>query len=182
MSIARKRCSRLRSDSTDATIHVPSRRGESMSEYLETTVDKFTFRVPTDRLYCREGLWVFWLQPQGGPRVRVGLTDYLQQRSGDTTFVTIEPTGTRLQVGEDLADYETIKVSITLPSPVSGLLVTANDALELHPELVNQSPYDKGWLAEIEVADGEAGDTSLLDANAYFAVMKAQAESEATKK
>jgi glycine cleavage system H protein len=152
-----------------------------MSEFLETTVDKFTFRVPTDRLYCREGLWVFWLQPQGGTRVRVGLTDYLQQHSGDTTFVTIKPAGTKLQAGEGLADYETIKVTITLASPVSGFVVTVNDTLELHPEFINQSPYDKGWLAEIEVADWEAGCTSLLDANAYFAVMKAQAEEEARK-
>ena len=55
-----------------------------MSEFLETTVDKFTFRVATDRLYSGDGLWVFWLQPQGGNRVRVGLTDFLQQHSGGT--------------------------------------------------------------------------------------------------
>src|SRR5512139_3935299 len=105
-----------------------------MPEFLETTVDKFTFRVATDRFYCSDGLWVFWLQPQGGSRVRVGLTDFLQQQSGDVAFVTVKPPGTKLQVGDDLADLETIKVNLILASPVSGASVVINDALELNPE------------------------------------------------
>jgi glycine cleavage system H protein len=152
-----------------------------MPEFIETTVDKFTFRVATDRLYCSDGLWVFWIQPQGGSRVRVGLTDYLQQHSGDVAFITVKPPGSRLQVGDDLADMETIKITMTLDSPVAGTIVAVNDALELHPELVNQSPYEKGWLAEIDAADWETSRTSLLDAKAYFAVMKSQAEEEAKK-
>ena len=152
-----------------------------MAEYLEATVDKFTFKVPTDRFYCREGLWVLWLQPRGDNRVRVGLTDYLQQHSGDATFLTIKPAGTRVEVGDDLVEFETIKVGITLASPVSGTIAIVNDALELSPEVVNQSPYDKGWLAEIEVTNWEAAQSTLLDAGAYFAVMRAAAEEEANK-
>jgi glycine cleavage system H protein len=152
-----------------------------MSEFLETTVDKFTFRVASDRLYCRDGLWVFWIQPQEGNHVRVGLTDYLQQRSGDVTFVTVKPLGTKLQVGDDLADLETIKVNVVLASPVSGAIVAVNDALEPTPELVNQSPYEKGWLAEIDATDWEAERVSLLDATAYLGAMKVQAEEEVNK-
>jgi glycine cleavage system H protein len=152
-----------------------------MSEYLETTVDKFIFKVATDRLYCRDGLWVFWLQPQGGNRVRVGLTDYLQQHSGDTTFMTVKPVGTKLKVGDDLADFETIKVNITLASPVAGSIVAVNSALELHPELVNQSPYEEGWLAEIDATDWQTGRATLLDPKTYFDFMKGQAEEEAKK-
>ena len=152
-----------------------------MPEFLETTVDKFTFKVPTDRLYCRQDLWVLWVQPQDGHRVRVGLTDFLQQHSGDTTFITPEPVGTLLQVGDNLAVFETIKVTITLASPVSGSIVAVNDDLELHPEFVNQSPYEKGWLAEIEASDWEAGRDALLCPEAYFEVMKAEAEEEAKK-
>ena len=152
-----------------------------MPEFLQITVDKFIFRVPTDRLYCSEGLWVFWLQPQGGNRVRVGLTDYLQRHSGDTTFVTVKPVGTKRRVGDDLADFETIKVTITLAAPVSGSIVAVNDGLELHPELINQSPYGKGWLAEIDVTSWDAERATLLDANAYFAIMEAEAKEEAKK-
>ncbi len=150
-----------------------------MPEFLETTVDKFTFRVPTDRLYCREGLWVLGLE--GGGRVLVGVTDYLQQHSGDTTFMTVKPVGTNLQVGDDLADFETIKVNVTLASPVSGAIAKVNDGLGLNPEIVNQSPYEKGWLAEIEATHWEAERAALLDAGAYFTFMKAEAEEEVKK-
>jgi len=152
-----------------------------MAEFLETTVGKFTFRVPTDRFYSSDGVWVFRLQPQVGNRVRVGVTDYLQQHSGDVAFVTVKPPGTKLQVGDDLADLETIKVNLTLASPASGTIAAVNDALELSPELVNQSPYEKGWLAEIDATDWEAGRALLLDAKDYFAVMRSQAEEEAKK-
>jgi glycine cleavage system H protein len=152
-----------------------------MPEYLETTVDKFTFRVAKDRLYCSDGVWIFWIQPQGGSRVRVGLTDYLQQHSGDVAFVTVKPPGTRLKVGDDLADLETIKVNLTLVSPVSGTIAAVNGALEMNPELVNQSPYEDGWLAEIDASDWEAERSALLDAGAYLAVMRSQAEEEVSK-
>lgn len=152
-----------------------------MSKDLETTVDKFTFKVPTDRLYSREGLWVLAIPNQGVDRVRVGLTDYVQQHSGDTTFVTVKPPGTKLRLGDDLADFETIKASIVLASPVSGTIAAVNDALEPTPELVNQSPYEKGWLAEIDAPDWKAERAGLLDANAYFTGMKAEAEEEARK-
>ena len=150
-----------------------------MTEYLEATVDRFIFRVATDRFYCREGLWVLPLQ--NGSRVRVGLTDYLQQRSGDAAFVTVKPVGAKLRVGDDLVDLETIKVNLILPAPVSGAIVAINDALRLNPELVNQSPHERGWLAEVDATDWEAGRARLLDAKAYFALMKAQAEEEAKK-
>ena len=149
-----------------------------MSELLETTIDKFTFRIATDRLYCRDGLWILWTEPHGGGRVRVGLTDFLQQRSGDAAFVTVKPAGTRLRTGDALADLETIKVTLTLASPVSGTIVAVNEALEHQPEVVNQSPYENGWLAEIDAADWEAERASLLDAKDYLSVMKAQAEQE----
>jgi len=95
--------------------------------------------------------------------------------------VTIKPPGTKLQVGDDLADLETIKVNVVLASPVSGAIVAVNDALEPTPELVNQNPYEKGWLAEIDATDWEAERVSLLDATAYLAAMKSQAEEEAKK-
>ncbi len=150
-----------------------------MSEFLATTVDKLTLRVATDRLYSRDGLWVFWLEPRAGSRVRIGLTDYLQQHSGDVTFVTVKPVGTTLDIGSDLVDFETIKVTLVLASPVSGTIVAVNGALERSPELVNQSPYDQGWLVEIEASEWEARRTKLLDPDAYFALMKSQAEEEA---
>ena len=148
-----------------------------MPEYLETTVDKFTFKVATDRYYNAEGLWA---QAEGN-QVRIGLSDFLQQRSGDVAFAEVKPAGTALAVGDEVAVIETIKVNISLTSPVSGRVLEVNPAMETAPEAINQDPYGEGWLAEIETADWEADRARLLDPKAYFDWMKGQAETEAKK-
>jgi len=148
-----------------------------MSESLETTVDKFTFRVATDRLYTDSHLWV---KPENG-LVRVGLSDYIQQSSGDVAFAEPEPAGTELVRGDDLGSIETIKVNLVLPSPISGVIKEVNPALEDAPELVNQDPYGEGWLVLVEAADWQADRSNLLDAETYFELVKTEAEEEAKK-
>lgn len=148
-----------------------------MTEYLETTVDKFTFKVATDRWYSAEGTWV---KPEGD-HARIGLSDYLQQRSGDVAFAEIKPVGTRVAFGEELASIETIKVTISLDSPVSGTVVEVNPGMAAAPEAINQDPYEAGWLAVIEPADWEADKARLLDPQAYFVKMKQAAELEVGK-
>lgn len=148
-----------------------------MPDYLETTVDKFTFKVATDRLYSREGVWAL----AEGKRVRIGLSDYMQQRSGDVAFAEVKPVGTALALGDEVASIETIKVDIALGSPVAGSVVEVNSALSDAPESINQDPYGAGWLAVIEATDWEADQARLLDPQAYFAVMKAEAEEEVKK-
>jgi glycine cleavage system H protein len=145
-----------------------------MPNYLEMTIDKFIFRVAADRLYSPDGVWA---QLEGN-RVRVGLSDYLQQRNGDAAFVHIKPVGTALAAGDELAELETIKANLSLYSPVSGTVVEINPDLELSPENINQEPYGKGWLALIETADWKADQAKLLDAQAYLSLIRSQAEEE----
>ena len=147
-----------------------------MTEFLETTVDKFTFKVATDRLYNEQGMWA--LDEEGG-RVRIGLSDFLQQRSGDVAFAEIKQEGTSLTMGDEIAIIETIKVNIELDSPLSGEVVEINPAMELEPEYINQDPYGSGWLAVIEAVDWENESLQLHDPQAYFDLMKNQAEEEA---
>jgi glycine cleavage system H protein len=162
-----------------------------MPEFLETTVDKFTFKVATDRFYTREGVWVSPL-PVGEPRergashgpgvrARIGLSDFLQQRSGDIAFAEVKPVGTVLTIGDEVASIETIKVNVALSAPVTGTVIEINPAMETTPEAINQDPYGAGWLAVITASDWEADQAQLLDPPAYFAVMKAEAEEEAKK-
>jgi glycine cleavage system H protein len=148
-----------------------------MTEFLEMIVDKFIFKVATDRYYNSEGLWV----QTDGQRIRIGLADFLQQRSGDVAFAEIKPAGTILAVGDEVATIETIKVNISLLSPVKGKVVEANPAMETTPEAINQDPYSAGWLAMIDPADWETDRAALLDPQAYFTLMKGQAEEEAKK-
>jgi glycine cleavage system H protein len=153
-----------------------------MAEYLETTVDKFIFRVATDRLYHSDGVWAFWLESQGNGRVRIGLTDYLQQLNGDVAFAHVKPTGTNLAAGDEIAELETIKANVSLFSPVNGTVVEVNADLDLSPEVINQEPYGKGWLAVIETTDWQSDRAKLLDPNAYLAAMRSHAEEELKKK
>lgn len=154
-----------------------------MPTYLAAKIEKFTFRVADDRWYSREGLWVQPLDVAVGAtlRLRVGVTDFLQQHSGDAAFVTVKPVGTKLAPGDELAELETIKVNLTLDAPVSGTVVAVNDVFALTPEALNQSPYEQGWLAELATTTWDADRAQLLDPQAYLSIMRAQAEAEVEK-
>jgi glycine cleavage system H protein len=148
-----------------------------MTDFLETTVDKFIFKVATDRLYNGEGVWA----QAEGRLVRIGLSDFLQQRSGDVAFAEVKSTGTELAFGDEVAVIETIKVNIALSSPVSGVVVEVNPDMEMAPEAINQDPFGKGWLAVIDASSWDADRMQLLEPTAYFAKMKVEAEEEVKK-
>jgi len=148
-----------------------------MAEFLEVTVDKFTFKVATDRCYTREGVWAL----AEGNRVRIGLSDFLQQRSGDIAFAEVKPVGTTLATGEEVASIETIKVNVALSSPVSGNVIEVNPEMDTAPEAINQDPYGAGWLVVMAASDWAADRLQLLDAAAYFEVVKREAEEEMKK-
>ena len=149
-----------------------------MSDHLAATFDKFTFRVAVGRLYSPEGAWAERIQAETGKRVRVGITDFVQQRAGDVAFLSVKAPGSRLQAGDELAEMETVKVNLSVPAPVGGTIVEVNPALELTPEVVNKDPYGEGWLAVIEVASWEQESAKLLEARAYLSVMQSQIEQE----
>jgi glycine cleavage system H protein len=151
--------------------------GTNMPDFLEITLDKFTFKVATDRFYNKEGVWA--KEENGG--VRIGLSDFVQQRSGDVAFADIKPVGTLLAVTDEVAVVETIKVNIAYSSPVSGKIVEVNPAMINAPEAINQDPYGSGWMAVIEVPDWETMRAQLLDPQSYFKVMKHLAEEEVKK-
>lgn len=148
------------------------------AEYLQTTVDKFVFNVKKGCWYSESGIWV---QIEDG-LARVGVSDYVQQSSGDVAFAEIGPAGAQLAQGDYLGTIETVKVAIDLLSPVSGTVQEVNEELEASPELVNQDPYGLGWLALIALSDWEADRASLLAAERYLEVMRHQAEEAAKER
>jgi len=149
-----------------------------MAAFLETTVDKFTFRVDPTCFYNGDGIWV----RMEDNLARLGLSDYVQQRSGDIAFVDIKPEGTRLAFGDYFGSIETIKVDVSLTSPVAGKVVRVNPALQSAPEIINQDPFGDGWLCEVECSDWENSRSRLMDASAYFEKMKNAAEDEVRSK
>jgi len=126
-----------------------------MPDTLQTTVGKFIFRVVADRFYTPEGVWAL----AEGNRIRIGLSDFQQQRNGDVAFAEIKPVGTQLAFDEEVAVIETIKVNISLGSPAAGSIVEINPAMSDAPETINLDPYGAGWLVKLKPTnwDGESG-------------------------
>jgi glycine cleavage system H protein len=148
-----------------------------MGEYLETTVDKFTFRVRVGYQYSEAGVWMAYLSNTG--TARIGLTDYHQQSSGDVAFVGLPDVGASVRTGDEAARIETVKVDLKVPAPFDGVVVGLNAALQRQPELINQEPYCAGWLVELRPATWPV--PGLLDAGAYLTSMQAQAEAGASQ-
>jgi glycine cleavage system H protein len=148
-----------------------------MPEYLEFNIDKFNFRVATDRYYNETGVWAKW----EGLHVIIGMSDYLQQRSGDVAFAEIKPSGTQVKFDEEVATIETIKVNISLPCPVSGQVISVNPKMSATPEIINQDPYGEGWLAVISLMDFPVQMKQLLDARSYYEKIKLEAQRESRK-
>ena len=118
--------------------------------------------VPEDLRYTSEHEWA----RRDGERVVVGITDFAQHELGDVVFVELPKVGSHLTKGKEFGVIESVKSASDLYSPVSGEVVEVNGDLADHPELVNESPYDRGWMLRVTGADAGELD-SLLDAAAY---------------
>ncbi len=148
-----------------------------MSEMLEFTLDKFTFRVATDRLYSPAGLWA----KEDGGAITIGLSDFLQQRSGDVAFAEVKPAGTVLKPEAELALLETIKVNLELPAPISGTIAEVNPLLEDAPDKINQDPYGEGWLVKLTPSHWAEESKSLIPPEKFLEKTRLEAEEEAKK-
>lgn len=103
-----------------------------------------------------------------GDVATVGITDYAQGELGDIVYIEIETEGEELQKGDVFGSVEAVKTVSDLFMPLSGKVIEVNSSLEENPEVVNDDPYDKGWLIKIKVTDNSELD-SLMDAKAYEA-------------
>jgi glycine cleavage system H protein len=146
-----------------------------MAEFLQTTFDKFIFKVKTGYFYTDDDYWVDIL----GSVATVGVTDYLQKSNGDVAFVDPVKPGKEVKKGEELGEIETIKVTLNLISPVAGKVSEVNQELEAHPEIINSDPYGAGWICRIELADPDGVKEGFLQAEAYMELMKGKIEREA---
>ena len=106
-----------------------------------------------------------WIKIDGNTAL-VGITDFAQSELGDIVFIEVETIGEDLNKNEVFGTVEAVKTVSDLFIPVSGKVLEFNSALEDNPELVNESPYEEGWIVKIEISNlDEISD--LLDSNAY---------------
>ena len=106
-----------------------------------------------------------WIKVDGNTAL-VGITDFAQSELGDIVFIEVETIGEDLNKNEVFGTVEAVKTVSDLFIPVSGKVLEFNSALEDNPELVNESPYEEGWIVKIEISNlDEISD--LLASNAY---------------
>ena len=87
-----------------------------------------------------------WARLQEDGLVRVGVTSYAVDQLGDVTLVDLPEAGGEVSYNEHFGEIESVKTVSELYAPISGEIVEVNGELEDQPELVNESPYDKGWM------------------------------------
>lgn len=119
--------------------------------------------TPEDLLYTDEHEWIRRL---GDGTVRIGVTDYAQDQLGDVVYVELPDIGREVAKNDLVVEIESTKSVGEVYAPFSGTVSRVNEAVAETPELVNSSPYEDGWLVEIEVS-GDFSADGLLDAAAY---------------
>jgi glycine cleavage system H protein len=138
---------------------------EPPADFLVVIHDKYEFRVPSSGFFFNEN--DVWAQVSG-TRARVGISDYMQQRLTDISFVDPPEVGTSIEQFGEVGSVESTKASFELISPVSGTVIRVNDAVEDIPESINEDPYGS-WIAELELTSWEEDQTLLIDGPAYAA-------------
>ncbi len=115
-----------------------------------------------------------WGRLEADGTVTVGITDYAQDQLGDVVFVDLPAVGSALTQAGEAGTIESVKTASDLFAPVSGTVLIINPALEETPEIVNDSPYERGWLFKVQPDNAGAEWANLLDAAGYQAAVAAE--------
>lgn len=125
----------------------------------------------SDLKFTKEHEWVY---PQGNEAM-IGITDYAQKELGDVVYVELPAEGENFKKGDACANIESVKAVSDIYIPVSGEVTSINGNLEDKPELINQSPYEDGWIFRIKITDAKELD-ALLNLNQYEEYLKGISE------
>jgi glycine cleavage system H protein len=118
--------------------------------------------TPKELRYSKDHEWV----KVEGNKVRVGITEFAQSELGDIVFVELPEVGDEVTANESFGSVESVKTVSELNAPISGKVVAVNENLDDDPQFVNESPYENGWIIEIETTDTAQID-GLMTAEQY---------------
>jgi glycine cleavage system H protein len=116
---------------------------------------------PQELKYTKDHEWV----KIDGDIATIGVTDFAQKELGDIVYVEVETIGETIEAGEVFGTVEAVKTVSDLFMPVTGEVLEFNTELESAPEMVNESPYENGWMVKVKLS-GDLPD-DLMDADAY---------------
>lgn len=122
--------------------------------------------IPAELKYSKSHEWV---RVNDDNTLTLGITDHAQAALGDLVFVELPETGAELMADDAVCVVESVKAASDVYMPVSGEIIEVNEALNDEPEIINQSPYEDGWLVKVNPTGNELDD--LMDAEAYAAIL-----------
>ncbi|NOZ24557.1 MAG: glycine cleavage system protein GcvH [Nitrospirae bacterium] len=126
---------------------------------------------PDDLKYHKEHTWV----RVSGKKVTVGITDYAQDSLGDIVYIDLPEVDADIAKDSEFSEIESTKATSSVIAPVSGTIIEVNEDLEESPEIINEDPYGKGWIAVVELSDPSELD-DLLDSADYERYIEEEAK------
>ncbi|OGW63814.1 MAG: glycine cleavage system protein H [Nitrospirae bacterium RIFCSPHIGHO2_01_FULL_66_17] len=118
--------------------------------------------IPDDLRYSADHEWV----KVEGKQAVIGITDYAQQELGDIVYLELPDVGAEVVMEEEVTEIESTKTTSPVLAPVSGTIIEVNDELKESPQLINEDPYGKGWIAILKMTNLDDLD-SLMSAKEY---------------
>ncbi len=118
--------------------------------------------TPQDLKYTKEHEWC---RIENNVAI-IGITDFAQSELGDIVFVEFPNLNDEIKQNDTVGTIEAVKTVADLYSPLSGKIIEINESLETEPNLINDSPYDNGWIFKIEINSKDEVN-NLLDSNSY---------------
>jgi glycine cleavage system H protein len=126
---------------------------------------------PEDIKYHKEHTWV----KASGKKAIVGITDYAQDALGDIVYIDLPEVDTTVEANTEMSEIESTKATSAVIAPISGTIIEVNEKLADSPEIINEDPYGKGWIAVIEM-DNESEVDDLMDAGDYERYIEEEAK------
>jgi glycine cleavage system H protein len=132
------------------------------------------YEVPEGLYYSKEFSWI----KIEGEKVRMGITDYAQKQLREIVYAELPEAGTELKQNEPYGTVESVKAVSDLVAAVSGTVEEANSEVQSRPELLNEDPFDRGWLVIVKPANLQAELPNLMDFNQAVEWHKNQAQAK----
>jgi len=117
------------------------------------------YEVPEGLYYSKEYEWV----KIEGEKARIGITDYAQKQLREVVYAELPSVGDELEKDEPYGTAESVKAVSDLVAPLSGIVEEVNEKIADSPEILNEDPYDKGWLIVITPSNLEEELKTLMD-------------------
>ncbi|CAK2051440.1 MULTISPECIES: glycine cleavage system protein GcvH [Vibrio] len=108
-----------------------------------------------------------WVKDNGDGTVTIGISEHAQEMLGDVVFVDLPDTDDEIEAGESFSLVESVKAASDIYAPISGEIVEINEELEDSPELINEEPYEGGWIVKVKMSDASELN-NLKDAEEYL--------------